>query len=246
MFSTQEISGALIAAIVFTIANLVLQFKRDYNDSGKQPVPDVSKALLAALMTGHQMYCRQFGLDSQNIRFTIHARVGTQKYKQLCEYSDGTTGNVNRTLNIREGITGKAFRTGKVQSASRGGISEEEYKKALVSEWGMTDQVANERQADRQAWVAIPLPEIDKNGQIKSIEAVLYADTTESDFTFELEHINAAAAIMIGLTRYLGETDLKVFESLIDSSESTDNLKQIATQQPRIEERKKPSRKKMP
>ncbi len=148
------------------------------------------------------------GADPAKLRLTIHRVVPTKtnvsgaetlELEQVLPYVGAEGGEAGRRFSKRSGIIGFVLRDKRPYAAERQNEGHEEFVDELVKNWSYTQAEARALTSDRQAWMAVPVFDRDKNEEVGGI---VFLDSCDKNY-FDDATILLITHACAGITDYI-------------------------------------------
>lgn len=166
-----------------TVASLI-KVVHAYQQDKEEKLKHDHDGLSAALHVLHGSLASHSKLSEKNdgtLRVTIHRVVPPietpEQLEQLVPYIGGQGGSAGRIFSIRSGVAGLVARDGEVYFYARTNDDYEAYVAEMTKNWGFTEADARRLQADRMAWMAVPI----FARRNDAVVAVVFLDTKLKD-----------------------------------------------------------------
>lgn len=200
--------GLLLFSFLWLIGAQTVVLLSALNKDRREDLRRSHDGLRAAAYTLHESVLRALLRESgedPGLRTTIHRVIppinDPDHIEQIIDYVGGAGGGKNRKFPVRAGITGCAVRELLPFTMDRQDLSDDDYRKNLVSEWHYTKADAARATPDRYSAIAVPL--VDKTGQ-RAI-AVVYLDTHRKGAFSNKDTAQLVIDASGGISDYVGE-----------------------------------------
>lgn len=206
------ISFALFGAVAWLALATVLKVRRAEAKDQERKRLTSPDGLLGCVMALYQVLRSHKGTaegdDPAKLRLTIHRVVPAKttssgleilELEQVLPYVGAEGGEAGRRFSKRSGIIGFVLRDKHPYAAERQNDGHEAFVDELIKSWSYTQAEAKALTADRQAWMAVPVFDRDKNEEVGGI---VFLDSCDKNY-FDDNTILLITHACAGITDYI-------------------------------------------